>query len=42
MAELVVMRCAVCGDTFPLHEGDDRICPTCGSDDLHDAHEPLL
>ncbi len=42
MVELVVMRCTVCGDTFPLHAEDRRLCPSCASDQLVDATEPLL
>lgn len=42
MGELIVLRCGTCGDTFTLHTGDVRVCPTCGSDDVHEAHEPLL
>ncbi len=42
MVELVVMRCTVCGDTFPLQADDRRVCPSCASDQLVDATEPLL
>lgn len=42
--ELVIMRCDVCGDTFPIAiEGDEEVkCRNCGSEDLGLAHEPLL
>ena len=40
---LVVLRCEACGDTFPVERGkDDPACPSCGSEDVHDAGEPLL
>jgi rRNA maturation endonuclease Nob1 len=39
---LVVVRCLDCGDTFPIHEGDDATCPSCGGDRVEPAHEPLL
>lgn len=42
MVDLVVVRCVVCGDTFPLHAEDERVCRSCGSDVLSDATEPLL
>lgn len=42
MVGIVVMRCAMCGDTFPLHTDDERVCRSCGSDVLGDATEPLL
>lgn len=40
--ELIVWRCDACGDTFPLHDGDSPVCPSCGNDDVHHATEPLL
>ncbi len=40
--EVHVMRCASCGDVFPLHVGDEERCPSCGSLDVHAAAEPLL
>lgn len=40
--EVVVFRCEMCGDTFPGHEGDPPRCPSCGSANAHEAHEPLL
>jgi DNA-directed RNA polymerase subunit RPC12/RpoP len=39
---IVVYKCSACGDVFPLHEGDDRVCPSCGSVAIEVAHEPLL
>ena len=41
-SELVVLLCQSCGDTFTMHEGDERLCPTCGGSNLELAHEPLL
>jgi Zn finger protein HypA/HybF involved in hydrogenase expression len=41
-AALVVVRCDSCGNTFPIHEGDDTGCPECGSAATHPATEPLL
>lgn len=40
--ELIVLRCRACGDTFTLHDGDPRVCPTCGGTEHELAHEPLL
>jgi rRNA maturation endonuclease Nob1 len=40
-AELHILRCADCGDTFPAEE-EAPTCPSCGSDDLRTADEPLL
>ena len=40
-SELVVLRCGKCGDTFPSTEKLAR-CPSCGSDDVREATEPLL
>jgi len=44
MAEenLLVLRCSRCGDTFTLHCGDERKCPSCDSFEVDLAHEPLL
>jgi rubrerythrin len=40
---LVVLRCGDCGDTFPIHEGEeDAACPSCGSVRHDPAAEPLL
>lgn len=40
---VVVLRCARCGDTFPVAAGEAAAeCPSCGGDDLHVASEPLL
>ena len=36
------MRCESCGDTFTLHDGDEVVCPSCGSTAAHPAHEPFL
>lgn len=38
---LVVLRCRRCGDTFPV-ESKLELCPSCGSDEVDVAHEPLL
>ncbi|MGI8707393.1 MAG: hypothetical protein ACR2LG_04230 [Actinomycetota bacterium] len=42
MRDLIAVRCEACGDTFTIHRGDDSVCPTCGCDRTHEAHEPLL
>jgi rubrerythrin len=39
---LAVLRCVECGDTFPVHEDEDSVCPTCGGDRHEAAAEPLL
>lgn len=39
---VVVLRCRVCGDTFPQHENEPISCPSCGSDQAEVAGEPLL
>ena len=40
---LVVLRCGACGDTFPVHRPvEGSTCPSCGSEDVHEASEPLL
>jgi rRNA maturation endonuclease Nob1 len=42
-ADLIVLRCSACGDTFPVHRGEEATaCPSCGSEDVHPASEPLL
>ena len=40
--ELIVLKCRLCGDTFTLHSGDPRLCPSCGGSENDLAHEPLL
>ena len=40
--ELIVLRCRDCGDTFPMHKGEEVSCPTCGGEDAAPAAEPLL
>jgi rRNA maturation endonuclease Nob1 len=40
--DVVVMRCGICGDTFPLAVGGEQRCPTCGNAGLDLAHEPVL
>ena len=41
--DVVVVRCGACGDTFPVHEPvEGSTCPSCGSEDVHQASEPLL
>jgi Zn finger protein HypA/HybF involved in hydrogenase expression len=42
LTELLIYRCERCGDVFPLHEDQQLRCPTCGSDEVHLASEPLL
>ena len=42
MVEIIVMRCAVCGDTFPAHPREEPVCRSCGSSDVAAATEPLL
>ena len=40
---LLVLRCGACGDTFPVHGSVEvSTCPSCGSEDVHEASEPLL
>ena len=39
--ELVVLKCEDCGDTFPSRERP-AACASCGSRNVHEAHEPLL
>jgi rRNA maturation endonuclease Nob1 len=36
------MRCEDCGNAFTIHEGDDPVCPSCGSTSTNPAHEPFL
>jgi rRNA maturation endonuclease Nob1 len=39
----VVLRCASCGDTFPTTASEQEVtCPSCGSKEVQQAHEPLL
>ena len=40
--DLLVLKCRLCGDTFTLHDGDARVCPTCEASDNDLAQEPLL
>lgn len=39
---LTILRCKRCGDTFPSHEGEVILCPSCGNDATDEAREPLL
>ncbi|HYN36128.1 MAG TPA: hypothetical protein VEV82_04045 [Actinomycetota bacterium] len=40
---LVVLKCEDCGDTFPTRsDAESAVCPSCGSENVHEAHEPLL
>ena len=40
--DVSVLRCGDCGDTFPTDDTAGAKCPSCGSDDLNLATEPLL
>ena len=39
---LVVLTCSNCGNVWPQHEEDEKVCPLCDSSDVHPAGEPLL
>ena len=40
---VVILRCRSCGDTFPVDDAEGLPkCPSCDSDLLEVASEPLL
>ena len=40
---LVILKCEDCGDTFPTgNDPESAACPSCGGENVHEAHEPLL